>query len=173
MLTSDELQACWREFNARYFHHALSPIPIVWSTRLTSSAGLFITRGLHASVRSSRLSFEHRLIRLSIPLLMNQPLADVHSTLAHEMIHQWQHDVLKRKPDHGDNFRRMMPAMNQSGLSITVRHSLGAGIRSLCRYTWHCLGCGQVYRRHRRTIRPARHRCGTCSGLLRELPAEN
>jgi predicted SprT family Zn-dependent metalloprotease len=172
MLTSDALQACWREFNARYFHNALSPVPIMWSTRLTSSAGLFITGKLRTSLRSPQLSYEHRLIRLSIPLLLNEPLAELHSTLAHEMIHQWQYDVRKRRPDHGDDFRRMMSAMNRYGLSITVRHSLGAGIRNLCRYTWHCLGCGQVYHRHRRTIRPARHRCGACSGLLRELQAK-
>ena len=171
MLTSDELQACWREFNARYFHNALPPVPIMWSTRLTSSAGLFITGKLRTSLRSPQLSYEHRLIRLSIPLLLNEPLAELHSTLAHEMIHQWQYDVRKRRPDHGDDFRRMMSAMNRYGLSITVRHSLGAGIRNLCRYTWHCLRCGQVYHRHRRTIRAARHRCGTCFGFLRELPS--
>jgi predicted SprT family Zn-dependent metalloprotease len=172
VLTSDELQACWREFNSRYFNDVLSPIPIMWSPRLTSSAGLFITGRPRTPLRSSSLSSEHRLIRLSIPLLSNQPLAEVHSTLAHEMIHQWQYDVRKRKPDHGNDFRGMMSAMNRYGLSITVRHSL-AGVRSLCRYTWHCLRCGKVYHRHRRTIRPARHRCGTCSGFLRELPAEN
>ncbi len=173
MLTPDELQASWRIFNGRYFDNALSPISIIWSPRLTSSAALFITEGPRTPLRSSDVRFERRLIRLSIPLLSNQPPAELDSTLAHEMIHQWQYDVLKRRPDHGDDFRRMMAAMNRSGFSITVRHSLADGVRSLRRYTWHCLRCGQVYHRHRRTIRPGRHRCGTCSGLLRELPAEN
>jgi predicted SprT family Zn-dependent metalloprotease len=173
MITPDELQASWRTFNTRYFDNALSPIPIIWSPRLTSSAGLFITEGLRAPLRSSNVRFERRLIRLSIALLSNQPLAELDSTLAHEMIHQWQYDVLKCKPDHGEDFRRMMSAMNRSGLSVTVRHSLADGVRSLCRYTWHCLRCGQVYHRHRRTIRPGRHRCGTCFGFLRELSADN
>jgi predicted SprT family Zn-dependent metalloprotease len=172
MLTPDELQACWRQFNTRYFNGALSPIPILWSPRLTASAGLFITERLRTPVGSPEL-IAHCLIRLSIPLLFDQPLAEVHSTLAHEMIHQWQYDIRKRKPDHGDDFRQMMSAMNRSGLGITVRHSLADGVRTLSRYIWRCLDCGQVYHRHRRTIRPARHRCGTCSGLLRELAAEN
>ena len=172
MLTSDEVQASWREFNSRCFNDALSPIPIMWSPRLTSSAGLFITGRLRSPLRSCDLGFEHRLIRLSIPLLFNQPLTEVYSTLAHEMIHQWQYDVRQHKPNHGEDFRAMMSAMNRYGLRITVRHSLGDRVRALCRHTWRCLQCGQVYHRHRRTIRLRRHRCGTCSGLLRELPAE-
>ena len=187
MLTPEELQAWWRELNARYFADLLPPIPIVWSPRLTSSAGLFINRvGPRAPLLSSGHPpspgaprrapsrdgvSEHRLIRLSIPLLSNQPAAEVHSTLAHEMIHQWQYDVRKRRPNHGDDFRRTMAAMNRDGLGITVQHSLTADVAALSRYTWQCVRCGRLYLRHRRTIRPNRHRCGTCTGRLLELPS--
>lgn len=172
MLTPEELQAWWRELNARYFADLLPPIPIVWSPRLTSSAGLFINRvGPRAPLLSSAGVSEHRLIRLSIPLLSNQPAAEVHSTLAHEMIHQWQYDVRKRRPNHGDDFRRTMAAMNLDGLDITVQHSLTADVAALSRYTWQCVRCGRLYLRHRRTIRPYRHRCGTCTGRLLELPS--
>jgi predicted SprT family Zn-dependent metalloprotease len=203
MLTPEELQAWWRELNARYFENLLSPIPIVWSRRLTSSAGLFINRvGPRAPLSSSghppspgAISpsqpepagtgpfpagrapsrggvSERRLIRLSIPLLSNQPPAEVHNTLAHEMIHQWQYDVRKRRPNHGDDFRRTMAAMNRDGLAITVRHSMTADVAALSRYTWQCVRCGQLYLRHRRTIRPNRHRCGACTGRLQELPSQ-
>ena len=173
MLTPEELQAWWRELNARYFENLLSPIPIVWSRRLTSSAGLFINRvGPRAPLSSSAPLSEHRLIRLSIPLLSNQTATEVHNTLAHEMIHQWQYDVRKRRPNHGDDFRRIMAAMNRDGLAITVRHSMTADVAALSRYTWQCVRCGQLYLRHRRTIRPNRHRCGACTGRLQELPSQ-
>ena len=203
MLTPEELQAWWRELNARYFEDLLPSIPIVWSPRLTSSAGLFINRvGPRAPLSSyghpptpgaispsqpepagtgpfpagrapSRDGVsEHRLIRLSIPLLSDQSETEVHSTLAHEMIHQWQYDVRKHRPDHGEDFRRIMAAMTHTGLQITVRHSLTAGVAALCRYTWQCVQCGRLYHRHRRTIRPNRHRCGACTGRLRELPSQ-
>ena len=173
MLTPEELQAWWRELNARYFADLLPPIPIVWSPRLTSSAALFInTVGPRAALLSSASVPEHRLIRLSIPLLSDQPEAEVRSTLAHEMIHQWQFDIRRRRPDHGEDFRRTMTAMNQAGLRITVRHSLTADVAALCRYTWQCVQCGRLYHRHRRTIRPNRHRCGACTGRLQELPGQ-
>jgi predicted SprT family Zn-dependent metalloprotease len=230
MLTPEELQAWWRDLNARYFADLLPPIPIVWSPRLTSSAGLFINRvgpralllspghlltpgaispsqpepffthpspgpprravltrgtgpfpagrapsshppppGAPRRARSRDGVSEHRLIRLSIPLLANQPAAEVHSTLAHEMIHQWQYDIRKRRPNHGDDFRQTMAAMNRDGLGITVQHSLTARVAALSRYTWQCVRCGRLYLRHRRTIRPHRHRCGMCTGRLQEL----
>ncbi|HEY3197818.1 MAG TPA: SprT-like domain-containing protein [Nitrospirales bacterium] len=200
MLTPEQLQGWWRELNARYFGNVLPPIPIVWSARLTSSAGLFINKvgprapllstghppspgaflssDVSAELRSNRRApsrdgvSERRLIRLSIPLLSNQPESEVKSTLAHEMIHQWQYDVRKHRPDHGEDFRRIMAAMNLDGLRITVRHSLTADVAALCRYTWRCVQCGQLYHRHRRTIRPNRHRCGACTGRLQELTSQ-
>ena len=93
------------------------------------------------------------------------------STLAHEMIHQWQYDILKRRPNHGADFRRMMHRMNQDGLGITVYHSLGTEADTFARYIWQCQQCGYVYRRQRRTIQPRRHQCGACRGPLKEVTA--
>ncbi|HEX2056407.1 MAG TPA: SprT-like domain-containing protein, partial [Nitrospiraceae bacterium] len=94
-------------------------------------------------------------------------------TLAHEMIHQWQYDILKRRPNHGADFRRMMSRMNQDGLRITIYHSMYQEVDALARYVWRCRQCGYLYRRHRRTIQPRRHQCGACRGPLQEvrLPA--
>ena len=41
--TRDRLHAHWADLNARYFGGALPPIEIVWSSRLTPSAGLFVS----------------------------------------------------------------------------------------------------------------------------------
>jgi predicted SprT family Zn-dependent metalloprotease len=117
-----------------------------------------------------------REIRLSMPLL--KPLLarspfgnnELVSTVAHEMIHQWQYDVLKRRPNHGPDFLRKMREMNGDGaLAITVYHALKKEVQALSRFAWRCGRCGRIYRRQRRTIQPRRHHCGSCRGALHEV----
>jgi predicted SprT family Zn-dependent metalloprotease len=167
----DPLQDLWHQLNKRHFEGRLPPIEIVWSRRLTSSAGMFVS---HIGPRSpsSSLRSRRRLIRLSSPLLHGQPYEEVVSTLAHEMIHQWQFDLLKRRPNHGHDFCRKMVAMNRQGLQITVHHTLDEAVQRLARYAWRCQQCGRAYERHRRTIRPSHHRCGACEGRLIEVLPE-
>ena len=89
------------------------------------------------------------------------------NTLAHEMIHQWQYDILKRRPNHGADFLRKMTEMNRDGaLAITIYHSLQKEVLALTRFAWRCRQCGRVYRRQRRTIQPRRHHCGICRGVV-------
>lgn len=177
-LESASLQRQWRELNERYFAGLLPPIPIVWSRRLTSSVGLFVSRNgprarqPHETTRPRH----HREIRLSWPLLerlmKRTPYAEqeLRNTLAHEMIHQWQFDVLKRRPNHGPDFLRKMTEMNRDGgLGVTIYHSLQKEVLALARFAWRCRECGRVYRRQRRTIEPRRHQCGSCRGALQEL----
>ena len=177
-LTCEQLVAIWTDLNAKHFNSALLPIPLVWSRRLTSSVGMFVSRtgprsswGGSASPKSSQ-----REIRLSLPLL--KPLLartpygrhELVSTLAHEMIHQWQYDILRRRPNHGTDFLRKMSEMNRDGkLAITIYHSLQQEVHALTRFAWRCRQCGRIYRRHRRTIQPRRHHCGSCRGTLQEL----
>lgn len=178
--SADRLQTAWRSLNARHFAGTLPAIVIVWSRRLTSSAGMFVSRGgprprlLGALIPAHRI---RREIRLSEPLLTRlserTPYAgqELLNTLAHEMIHQWQFDVLKRKPNHGPDFLRKMTEMNRSGLvSITTYHSLQTEVQALARFAWRCTGCGRVYRRQRKSIQPRRHVCGSCRGRLQEEP---
>ena len=168
----DELQGFWRDLNRRYFRERLQSIAIVWSRRLTASVGMFVSHvGPKAPWTGPHMpNGERRIIRLSIPLLQDQPDQEIVGTLAHEMIHQWQYDILKRHPNHGPEFHRMMAIMNRDGLGITIRHSLDKAVHALTKYTWRCTECGRDYHRQRKTIRPGRHRCGECLGNLRELP---
>lgn len=166
MTIAQHLESWWRELNARYFRNALPPISIQWSRRLTASAGLFVNE---VGPRAPDLNLQHRYIRLSAPLLREQPVGEIRSTLAHEMIHQWQFDVLKRRPNHGPDFHRLMARMNRDGLGLTIRHGLNNEVLALAKYTWQCAGCGALYHRHRRSIRPSRHLCGSCRGSLKEV----
>lgn len=176
MLSPEDLQARWRRLNARYFSGLLPPITIVWSRRLTASIGMFVSRGGPRS-QIDRAGRAQREIRLSWPLLGRLAARtafaeqELLNTLAHEMIHQWQFDLLKRRPNHGMDFLRKMAQMNRSGeVAITTYHSLQKEVLALSRFAWRCRDCGRVYRRQRRTIEPRRHHCGHCSGSLQELP---
>ncbi|HET8579953.1 MAG TPA: SprT-like domain-containing protein [Nitrospiraceae bacterium] len=174
----ERLQAFWGEVNDKYFRGALPPIEIIWSRRLTSSAGMFVSRvGPRARAGDcAETTDERRVIRLSAPLLQRtsekteQAEREILSTLAHEMIHQWQFDVLKRRPNHGPDFSRKMATMNPDGLEITVCHRFDEAVQAFAKHAWQCRRCGKVYERQKRTIRPSRHRCGTCQGTLREVP---
>ena len=174
VLTTELLQEHWAELNSRYFREALPPIRIEWSRRLTSSAGMFVCRvgPRHPFARVTDDHNRRRCIKLSAVLLRGQVFRqdqETLTTLAHEMIHQWQYDILKRRPNHGLDFRRMMARMNEDGLGITIYHSLGKEVAALTKYAWRCQQCGSIYRRQRRSIQPRRHSCGACRGPLREL----
>ncbi|ULA60826.1 MAG: SprT-like domain-containing protein [Nitrospira sp.] len=171
------LLTLWADLNHRYFAGTLPPIPIEWSRRLTSSAGMFVCRvgPRHTYTHSTLDQTRRRCIRLSAILLRtggSESQRETLVTLAHEMIHQWQYDILKRRPNHGLDFRRMMARMNQDGLGITIYHSLGKEVTALARYAWRCQQCGSIYRRQRRTIQPRRHLCGACRGPLREFAVD-
>lgn len=175
-LPAEGLQARWQHLNARYFAGSLRPIEIVWSQRLTASVGMFACRQGPKTFSPLVMTNRHREIRLSLPLFeqlaAGTPYAEQEllNTLAHEMVHQWQFDVLKRRPDHGLEFLRKMTQINRTGeVAITTYHSLEKEVIALSKFTWRCQDCGRLYRRHRRTIQPKRHHCGACRGQLQEV----
>lgn len=168
------VQAMWQDLASRFFENRLPPITIEWSTRLTASAGLFVSQVGPRSrwVSSAYRHGDARVIRLSAPLLRGEPETELLGTLAHEMIHQWEYDIRKRRPSHGPTFREMMDQMNEAGLGISIRHQLNETVNALNRYAWQCKRCGMAYFRHRRTIVPARHLCSRCRGALVEVSLE-
>ncbi len=170
-----------QSLNHQFFGGRLGQIPIQWSCRMTSSLGVFVvqrSRSGKCLAVTMIPDTASESIRLSIPLFRQLSadtalaLETLRQTLAHEMIHQWQHEILSQRPDHGPAFRAQMAAMRQSGLNVTVYHGHGAYVNALARYCWTCQRCATEYRRQRRTINPRRHRCGRCHGLLRRVDTE-
>ncbi|HMS82892.1 MAG TPA: SprT-like domain-containing protein [Nitrospira sp.] len=178
-LSTETLETRWKQLNARYFSNSLPPIPIRWSGRLTSSVGMFTSRGGPRTSFPNLPNTGRREIRLSRPLFEQLAVRMPHveqellNTLAHEMIHQWQFDILKRRPDHGLAFLKKMTQINRSGeVAVTTYHSLEKEVIALSRFVWQCTTCGRLYRRQRKTIQPQRHHCGSCRGALQELTSE-
>jgi len=176
LISAEGLQTRWQNLNVRYFAGSLAPIEIVWSQRLTASVGMFTCHEGPKTFYTLAKTNSRREIRLSLPLFeqlaARTPYAEQEllNTLAHEMIHQWQFDVLKHRPDHGLEFLRKMTQINRSGeVAVTTYHSLEKEVIALSKFAWRCRDCGRLYRRHRRTIEPKRHHCGACRGALQEL----
>ena len=142
-MTSQDLTRIWSQLNGRYFAGLLPSIDLVWSGRLTSSVGMFVShRGPRPRLDQDGLRPPtKREIRLSLPLLKQAAQRseygeqEIVSTLAHEMIHQWQYDILKRRPNHGADFLCKMTEMNRDGaLAITIYHSLQKEVLALTRF---------------------------------------
>ncbi len=176
LFSAEGLRNHWQHLNTRYFSGALPPIAIHWSRRLTSSVGMFTSLRKTRTFNGQATAHSLREIRLSLPLF--ERLTDrtryaeqeLLNTLAHEMIHQWQFDILKRRPDHGLEFARKMTEINRSGeVAVTTYHSLETDVLALSRFAWRCKSCGYIYRRQRKSIHPKRHHCGVCQGPLQEL----
>lgn len=170
-LSRDELQHMWAGLNRTYFEDRLPSIQIQWSSRLTSSAGLFVSQNgpRYRWVSPEERHGAGRVIRLSRPIHQKHALSEIRSTLAHEMIHQWQFDVKKCRPMHGSEFRRVMNVMNRDGLRVTIYHTLYKEVEVLAKYAWQCVECGRSYTRQRKTLSVKWHRCGECYGTLREI----
>ena len=148
-IPSEELQARWRhECTTSPVHSGRSRSSGVGADRLGRDVcPVARTKAFLAKTHS------HREIRLSLPLFdqlaARTPYAEQEllNTLAHEMIHQWQFDMLKRRPDHGLEFLRKMTQMNQSGeVAVTTYHSLEKEVMALSKFAWRCRDCGRLYR---------------------------
>jgi hypothetical protein len=75
----EPLLTIWTDLNRRYFQGTLPPIPIEWSRRLTSSAGMFVCRigPRQPLARTTEAPTRRRCIRLSAVLLKpNNPGAE-------------------------------------------------------------------------------------------------
>ncbi|TNJ29992.1 SprT-like family protein [Giardia muris] len=100
-----------------FFRSRLRGIPVEWSERMTSSAGLCI-------YRTRRNRTPKIIIRLSEPILQYRTPYDVENVLVHEMIHAYLF-VLRLRDDgpHGSRWCAEARRINQAtGLKITVYH---------------------------------------------------
>jgi hypothetical protein len=48
------------------------------------------------------------------------------------------------------------------GVEVTTKHSYQIEYK----YVWECIACGYEFKRHSKSVDPARHSCGKCKGRL-------
>jgi len=109
----------------------------------------------HASIELAEkvIDDEHRLLNV----------------LAHEFCHLANFMVsgVTNNP-HGREFKawaaQCSRAFGGRGIQVTTKHSYDIDFK----YVWQCVACGTEFKRHSRSIDPARHRCGSCREELRQ-----
>ncbi|KAL2751945.1 hypothetical protein ACRALDRAFT_1078355 [Sodiomyces alcalophilus JCM 7366] len=109
----------------------------------------------HASIELSEkvIDDEHRLLNV----------------VAHEFCHLANFMVsgITTNP-HGKEFKawaaKVSRAFHDRGIEVTTKHSYDIEFR----YVWECVDCGTEFKRHSKSIRPERQRCGVCKGMLKQ-----
>ncbi|CAK9781729.1 hypothetical protein CC85DRAFT_267591 [Cutaneotrichosporon oleaginosum] len=158
----DELDAS--VFGAR-LGRAGASCTIKWDARINKSAGMAHRR----ATRHKDGSRTHEVwIALASKVLSEE--RQVRDTLAHEMCHvaAWVVDAEFRNP-HGRVFkawgRKVMRA--RPDISVTTKHDYTIHYK----YEWQCtdVACRKVYRRHSKSIDPAKQVCGACRARLAPL----
>ncbi|WVO14433.1 hypothetical protein L204_102066 [Cryptococcus depauperatus] len=140
---------------------------IMWNNRLLTTAGM--ARSKRMSLKEAQ-SKEH-WIELSEKVLTGEER--IKNTVAHEMCHlaTWIISGDYKNP-HGAIFkswgRKVMAA--RQDIEVTTKHSYSITYK----YEWKCSNqyCGQVYKRHSKSIDVAKHACGSCRSKLTPLLGE-
>ncbi|KAK4124572.1 hypothetical protein N657DRAFT_663574 [Parathielavia appendiculata] len=108
----------------------------------------------HASIELAEkvIDDEHRLLNV----------------LAHEFCHlaNFMISGVTSNP-HGAQFKAWAAQVSRAfgasrGVQVTTKHSYDIDFK----YVWQCVACKMEFKRHSRSIDPARHRCGSCRSEL-------
>ena len=109
----------------------------------------------HASIELAEkvIDDEHRLLNV----------------IAHEFCHLANFMVsgITGNP-HGKEFKAWAAKCSQHfgsrGIQVTTKHAYDIDFK----YVWTCEECATEFKRHSKSIDPARHRCGACKGILKQ-----
>ncbi|KAG9243865.1 SprT-like family-domain-containing protein [Calycina marina] len=148
-------------------------VKIIWSKKLNTTAGRANWR--RETMRSSTLvgpdgkaitTFRHHAaIELAEKVIDDEDR--LLNVIAHEFCHLANFMVsnIKTNP-HGKEFNawalKVSRHFGDRGIEVTTKHSYTIDYK----YIWSCDNCGLEYKRHSKSIDPARHRCGTCKANL-------
>lgn len=61
-----------------------------------------------------------------------------------------------------DRARKCSEAFHHRGIEVTTKHSYTIDYK----YIWECTNCSVEFKRHSKSIDPARHTCGSCKSKL-------
>lgn len=148
-------QHYFTKFDRHAFGGQLQPdTTVVWSNRLLRTAGLTRLR----SQGSKRVA----VVELATKVLDNE--TRLQQTLLHELCHAaaWLVDGIS-KPPHGSCFQKWAKSSSTTlGIPVTVTHSYEISYK----YSWKCVQCDHIYRKHSKSIDETKHVCGKCRGRL-------
>jgi predicted SprT family Zn-dependent metalloprotease len=154
-------------FNNSAFNGSLIAVPLVWSAKLQTTAG--VTRLKEVKSLQDLFATRSATIELSSKVLDSE--ARLRATLLHEMCHAaaWIVDGVC-KPSHGKCFKKWAQIAMRAipDVEVTTKHDYVIKYK----YAWICTNvqsCGIVYRRQSRSIDDKTQVCGSCRCTLQEV----
>ncbi|CAN9098512.1 unnamed protein product [Alternaria alternata] len=147
-------------------------IKLVWSKTLKTTAGRANWRREQIRIRTGTLPTDTRVeIRHHCSIELAEKVIDdeerLYNVLAHEFCHLTTFMISEvRNNPHGAEFkswgRKATVAFANKGVEVTTKHSYQIDYK----YVWECISCGYEFKRHSKSVDPARHSCGKCKGKL-------
>jgi predicted SprT family Zn-dependent metalloprotease len=147
-------------------------IKLVWSKTLKTTAGRANWRREQIRIKTGPLPADIRVeIRHHCSIELAEKVIDdeerLYNVLAHEFCHLTTFMISEvRNNPHGAEFkswgRKATTAFASKGVEVTTKHSYQIEYK----YIWECVTCGYEFKRHSKSIDPAKHSCGKCKGKL-------
>ena len=149
-------------------------VKIIWSKKLNTTAGRAnwkreTIRPISANPQSSTL--EAPIFRHHAAIELAEKVIDDEERLLNVIAHEFCHlanfmvSGIKTNP-HGKEFKAWASKVSRQfrgrGIEVTTKHSYEIEYK----YIWECENCGTEFKRHSKSIDPAKHRCGVCKYAL-------
>lgn len=160
-----DIKAMFHRLNNEHFNGEIPDIPVVWNTRMTTTAGYCrYKRGVY-----SRYNIEPYKIDLSDKLFrhLDYDLDKVRRTLTHEMVHAYLVHKYNEK-GHTRRFQSMMTRITGEHKNHRCHNYDTVGIkrRQEKKVKWSCTGCGIEGFRVRMPKRNRGYTCRRCGNSV-------
>ncbi|TVY24826.1 HMG box-containing protein [Lachnellula hyalina] len=148
-------------------------IKIIWSKKLNTTAGR--ANWKRETIRSTTLRPDgkpampiqrhHAAIELAEKVIDDEDR--LLNVVAHEFCHLANFMISNMKTNpHGKEFKawaaKVSNHFQHRGIEVTTKHSYNIDYK----YVWECENCGLEFKRHSKSIDPAKHQCGVCKSKL-------
>lgn len=70
-----------------------------------------------------------------------------------------------RSADVRNRAKKVTKAFGHRNINVTTKHTYAIDYK----YIWACINCGHEFKRHSKSINPAKHRCGSCKAELAQI----
>lgn len=144
-------------------------VKLVWNKTLNTTAGRANWKResitTHEDGTSTKRHRHHASIELAEKVIDDEDrLVNV---IAHEFCHLANFMISNvRDNPHGKEFKewakKVTRAFNHRNINVTTKHAYAIDYK----YIWTCVSCGHEFKRHSKSIDPAKHRCGSCKAEL-------
>ena len=166
------IKAMFHRLNDEHFNGEIPDIPVVWNTRMTTTAGYCrYQRSRVLALMGNRQELTVTKIDLSVKLFRNldYDLAKIERTLIHEMVHAYLVHKYNEK-GHTPRFQRMMTNITGEYKNHRCHNYDTTGLRrtQAKNVHWQCQGpCGAEGRKARMPKAGRIYTCRTCRGRVK------